>query len=75
MTKKPISRRDFLRLVTAGAAGGVLAACAPTQEEPTTEPAAEEEQPAGEPAAEEGALVRYWTGWAVTGAERPGKRC
>jgi ABC-type glycerol-3-phosphate transport system substrate-binding protein len=59
MTKKPRSRRDFLRLVTAGAAGGVLVACAPTQEEP----AAEEEQPAGEPAAEEGALVRYWTGW------------
>jgi multiple sugar transport system substrate-binding protein len=57
---KQVSRREMLRYMAAGAAGTILAACAPkATEAPTTAPAAEE--PQGEaPAAEEVNLV-LWT--------------
>ena len=60
MSKKILSRREFLRLATITAAGGVLAACTkaatPTQEAPP------EVQPTAPPPPEE-ATIRYWTGW------------
>jgi len=73
MTKTRFSRRDFLRVGSAAAAGTILAACggaaAPAAKQPTAAPAAQPaaEQPtaapAAQPAAAEGVTIQWWVGW------------
>ncbi len=64
---KGLSRRQFLRGATLAAAGGLLAACAPSAPAPAAAPAAEgqaAEQPAPAPAG--GKVIQYWFGWGGT---------
>lgn len=70
MTQRKISRREFLRMGSAAAAGAVLAACggaqAPAQQQPQQQPSPE--QPAAQPAAGEGVTVQWWFAWGNFGA-------
>jgi ABC-type glycerol-3-phosphate transport system substrate-binding protein len=68
MTKNKLSRREFLRIGSAAAAGTVLAACGaqtpatqqPTAAQPADQPTAASaaQAPAGE-----GVAVQWWVGW------------
>src|SRR5262245_2069547 len=77
MTKNKLSRREFLRIGSAAAAGTVLAACGaqtpatqqPTAAQPAAQPTAAEPaaQPTAAPAAQvpagEGVTVQWWVAW------------
>lgn len=60
MIQKKLSRRDFLRAAAIGAAGGLLAACAPQTVAPS-EPG--QEEPVDVAPEPEGTLLRLWSGW------------
>jgi hypothetical protein len=72
MTKTRFSRRDFLRVGSAAAAGTILAACGGTTP-PAAQPTAAQPAPAGDqptaaqPAAQapagDGATIQWWVGW------------
>ena len=65
MTKNTFSRREFLRIGSAAAAGTVLAACGGTQT-PAEQPAAAQPtaaQPAAQAPAGEGVTVQWWVAW------------
>jgi multiple sugar transport system substrate-binding protein len=79
-----LSRRDFLRLTAAAAAGSVLAACAPAaapapeptaepkeepEEAPEEEPTEVPEEPTPEPAPEEPVEMDYWYIWGGDGGQ------
>lgn len=64
MTKRPLSRRDFLKAGAIGTAGIVLAACAP---QPTAPASTEkkEDAPAAAPKSEEAVTITFM-GWGAT---------
>ena len=69
--KLSLSRRDFLRGLSAVAAGGVLAACVPAAPQQqgggggASQPEAASEEVESAPAAE-GITVQYWVNWGWT---------
>lgn len=63
--KRMLSRRDFLRAMSALGAGSVLAACVPAAPSPSTG-GATEEQEAAAPAAE-GVKLQLWAFWTQLG--------
>jgi multiple sugar transport system substrate-binding protein len=70
MTKNKLSRREFLRIGSAAAAGTVLAACGaqtPATQQPTAaQPAAGQPtaaQPAAQAPAGEGQTIQWWVAW------------
>ena len=70
MTKKPLSRREFLKLTGIAAAGGILAACtsptaAPPPAEPTKAPAGAEPEPTKAPAPAAQAAEISFMGWGA----------
>ncbi len=62
--RKCVTRREMLRFLGAGAAGAVLAACAPAGQAPAPAAPAEKEEGAAAPAKEGKAKYDYWTGWS-----------
>jgi hypothetical protein len=60
MLEKKLSRRQFLRAAAIGAAGGLLAACAPQTPAPIGEG---EQQPVAAVPEAQGTLVRLWSSW------------
>jgi maltose-binding protein MalE len=66
MTKNRFSRRDFLKIGSAAAAGTILSACGGTQtpaQQAAPTPGQAGEQPAAAPAAGEGAAIQWWVAW------------
>ena len=66
MSKKKLSRRDFLRMSALAGTSSILAACSTATEEPKEVMEPEEDEISEAPPPEEGKTIQYWVGWGGT---------